>query len=219
MVWIGSIYEGATTQVTRRTRYSSGWETTFNKYGANVESPTEYNSIVTWSENSVNKLYRPWSSIRTLSTVGKSVQLTNNISSSEYAVAYRQTSPYDFQTSPNVLTLAKVNSVINQCGREEIITKGEAEFYFILGDVMVGSNVIQFVDIPDTSTLLGTNDLNQYMETNSFQINSTSNFYLSLAYGSPDTVKALNELQGNYSLNYKVELVDAATNEIIGVMK
>ena len=219
LVWIGSIYEGATTQVTRRTRYSSGWATTFNKYGANVESPTEYNSIVTWSENSVNKLYRPWSSVRTLSTVGKSVQLTNNISGSEYAVAYRQTSPYDFQTSVNVISLAKENSIINKCGREGVAKKGDAEFYFILGDVMAGSDVIQFVDIPDTSTLLSTNDLNQYMETNSFQINSTSNFYLSLAYGSPDTVKALNELQGNYSLNYKVELVDAVTNVIIGILK
>ena len=57
------------------------------------------------------------------------------------------------------------------------------------------------------------------METNSFQVNNNSNFYFSLAYGSADTVKALNELQGNNGLSYKLELVDAITNEVIGVLK
>ena len=49
-----------------------------------------------------------------------------------------RTSPYDFQTSVNVINLAKENSIINQCGREGIVRKGDAEFYFILGDVIIG---------------------------------------------------------------------------------
>ena len=218
MVWVGAIYQGATTQVTKRSRISSGWTSTFGKYGSNVSSPTEYNSIITWSESNANKLYRPWSSIRTLSTSGNSIHLTNSVSNTQYAVTYRQYSPYDFQTSPDVLSLAKQNNIVNQCGREGIVRKGEAEFYFILGDVLVNDEIIKFVNIPDSIVEITDQQLNSYMETNPFTINSSSNFYFSLGYGSPDTVKALTELQGNYNLNHSVELVDAVTNNVIAIV-
>ncbi|MDP2363058.1 MAG: hypothetical protein Q8M94_04730, partial [Ignavibacteria bacterium] len=176
LVWIGSIYQGATTRVFRRSGSisRSTWGS-FEIYGTNADSPTEYNSRVVWSENNVNKLYHPWKGFRTLNTVGKAIQLSTG--TSMYAVAYRQFSPFDFTISQDIETLPKLNSFVNKCGRQGIVAKGEAEFYFVLGDVMFGSDVIGFVDIPDTTTLLNTNDLNVYMETNSFSLDGTSDFY------------------------------------------
>ncbi|MCW8805841.1 MAG: T9SS type A sorting domain-containing protein [Ignavibacteriaceae bacterium] len=215
LVYVGSLYQSATTQVTKRSRSSSSWGT-FAKYGANVNSPTEYNSIIVWSEGNANKLYRPWSSIRTLSTFGQYVQMSNG-SSSMYAIAFKQyTSPSYFQTSPNLVTLPKVNSLINECGREGIVAKGEAEFYFILGDVIVDNEVINFPEVEDTTNIANTNELNLYMKTNSFSINESSEFSFSIAYGAVDSLKALNELTGESRIHFSLELIDASTNEIIG---
>jgi hypothetical protein len=219
LVWVGSTYQGATTQVTVRSKGSGGWLANFWKYGANVNSPTcipsDISGNIVWSEGNANKYYRPYSIIRILSTVGQYVQISNGTSSLN-AVAYRQYSPYDFQTSPNLLTLPKINSAINKCGREEIIAKGEAEFYFILGDIFVGDEVINFPLITDTTNITNTEELNEYMQTNTFTINESSNFTFSIAYGVADSLKALNELTGGSLVQFNIELVDGITNELIG---
>ncbi len=214
LVWIRSNYEGATTSVSRRTRTGS-WGS-FTIYGTNVESPTEYNSRVVWSENNVNKLYHPWKGFKTLSTIGKSVQLSTG--TAMYAVAYRQTSPFDFQITQNIETLPKMDFMVNQCGREGIVAKGEAEFYFILADAMVNSEVIKFEDIDDTTIITNINELNQYLSTKTFSLNEGSIFNFSVAYGVNDSIKALNELNNGSNLEFKLELVDAITNEILGVL-
>ena len=213
IVWVRSIYEGATTQVSRRTRSSGVWGS-FTIYGSNVESPTEYNSRVVWSENNVNKLYHPWKGIKTLSTIGKSVQLSTG--NSMYAVAYRQFSPFDFQTSQDVETLPKINSLVNQCGRKAIIANGDAEFYFILADVIVDNEVIKFEEVKETTVPKNINELNSYLATNSFSLSEASSFSFSLACGAADTLKAANKLKGSLLVQFKVELVDANTNTILG---
>src|SRR3990172_617558 len=213
IVWVRSIYEGATTQVSRRTRSSGVWGS-FTIYGSNVESPTEYNSRVVWSENNVNKLYHPWKRIKTLSTIGKSVQLSTG--NSMYAVAYRQFSPFDFQTSQDVETLPKINSLVNQCGRKGIIANGDAEFYFILADVIVDNEVIKFEEVKETTVPKNINELNSYLATNSFSLSEASSFSFSLACGAADTLKAANKLKGSLLVQFKVELVDANTNTILG---
>jgi hypothetical protein len=212
LVWVGSTYFGATTRVFRRVRIRSNWGS-FTIYGTNAESPTEYNSRVVWSEGNVNKLYHPWKGFRTLSTVGKSVQLSTG---TMYAVAYRQFSPYDFTTSQDIETLTKLNSFVNECGREAIVRKGEAEFYFIIGDVFVDNEIINYSELEDTTIITSTDDLNLYMKTNTFSINESSDFTFSIAYGAVDSLKALNELTGGSSIQFKLELVDAATNEVVG---
>jgi hypothetical protein len=216
LVWIGSIYQSATTQVTKRSKTYSGWSSTFGKYGSNVNSPTEYNSIIVWSEGNVNMLYRPWSSIRTLSTVGKYVQLS--YWGSMYAVAHRQYSPYDFQTSPNVISIPKENTVVNKCGREVIIRRGDTEFYFTLADVIVNNEVIKFTEVEDTSTFVNINRVNQYFVTNSFSLYETSNLSFSIAFGTTDSVQATTELKNRSSIQFKLELVDANTNVVLSLI-
>jgi len=162
----------------------------------------------------VNKLYHPWKGIKTLSTIGKSVQLSTG--NSMYAVAYRQFSPFDFQTSQDVETLPKINSLVNQCGRKAIIANGDAEFYFILADVIVDNEVIKFEEVKETTVPKNINELNSYLATNSFSLSEASSFSFSLACGAADTLKAANKLKGSLLVQFKVELVDANTNTILG---
>jgi thermolysin len=220
LVWEGRIYYGSEAgQTTAISRSSGGWGTSFNKYGSNVNSPTSYNGIVTWSEGTQNftdKMFR-WGSIKTLSTTGKYLQLSNGPdANSMYAVSLNNTSPYTFQTTPNVGSISKAAQAVNHSGRQGIIKKGNTEFYFTLADVSVDNEPVAFKQSPENVDVKSNTDFNSYLTTDQFNISDDSKISFSLSYGFIDSLASLSELKNDSELEFYVELVDVNSNEVIG---
>lgn len=101
-------------------------------------------------------------------------------------------------------------------GRSGLASINDIEFIFEIGDILVGDSVIRFIEIPDTLVYNSTNELNQHTRTNNFTLTPNTNFYFSNIYhvvqkSDPDT--ALVSID---AVNFKVELVNASTNQVVG---
>ena len=216
LVWVGANYLGATKKVYKRTRGTSSWGG-FTICGNEIESPTEYNGIIVWSEpNWVNKMFR-WGSIKTLPTIGKYIQASNGPSAnSMYAVVHRNVSPFEFQTTQSLGSLPKI--IISNSGREGIISKGNAEFGFVIADVTCNGDVVAFENVNDTTVIANIGDLNNYLYTTTFTPNEVSDLVFSIAYGTNDSLEAINALTDGSNISFTLELVDANTNEIISTL-
>ena len=163
--------------------------------------------------------------ITTLSnTSGKDFQLSNGITPSQMrAIAFNSASQPYFFTNQNLypqgqgseLTKSASNSISQ--GREGVIIKDSAQFFFVVGDVKCDNNNIEFIPIVDTTRFHTLGEMNNYLITNPIQVNDNSNLCYSVDYGITDSLKALNALKGNSKINFKVEILDALTNEIIRV--
>ena len=223
IVWVGKRYIGAwEIRTVRRVKSALGWGATFDKYGNNVASPTtayvNSNDITAWSENngSANKFWR-WGSIRSFGTMGKDIQLSNAPDlNSMYAVGFRLISPYYFYVTPSVGSIAKENLIVNNSGREGIIKKAEAEFYFIIGDVSADNQTINFTEFDNDIQFENTSQLNDALVSNSFDLTDNSNLVLSVAFGTKDSASAVNSLSSTDQLTFKIQLIDEMTGELLG---
>ena len=119
-------------------------------------------------------------------------------------------------TGNNYLGKITENDTILTFGRSGVASLNDIEFVFEIGDIIVGDSIIKFIQIPDTLAYTSTNELNQHTRTNNFTLNPETNFYFSNIYyvvqkSSPDTALTTTD-----AVNFKAELVNAATNQIIG---
>jgi hypothetical protein len=107
-------------------------------------------------------------------------------------------------------------------GRRAVISKGGAEFYADINNILLKNNPVKFVNsngaiIIDT-VLAGTKDkLNNSMQSEPFLIDQNSDLYFDVDYGPADSSRALKAFNndGEY-INYKVQLVDNTTGEVLG---
>jgi len=116
----------------------------------------------------------------------------------------------------NYLGKITENDTILTFGRSGVASINDIEFVFEIGDIIVGDSIIKFIQITDTLAYTSTNELNQHTRTNNFTLNPETNFYFSNIYyvvqkSSPDTALTTTD-----AVNFKAELVNAATNQIIG---
>jgi hypothetical protein len=101
-------------------------------------------------------------------------------------------------------------------GRTGIVSINGVEFIFNTGDVVVDNSVIGFIEKPDTIEYHSYSDLNQYTRTENFQLNGSSQFYFSNLYYVLNKELADTSLGETQSVNFKVELVNANTNQSAG---
>jgi hypothetical protein len=59
-------------------------------------------------------------------------------------------------------------------GREGVIYKDSAQFYFAVGDIILNNQSIDFVDLPDTVFIVDNEMLNQYLYSVPFEVNNNS---------------------------------------------
>ncbi|MDP2301526.1 MAG: T9SS type A sorting domain-containing protein, partial [Ignavibacteria bacterium] len=151
-----------------------------------------------------------------LNIKGKDVQLSNGkTESTMYALAFNtKVQPYYMQTE-RVYTNPK--PIYADEKREGVVSEEQAQVYFNVGDVVVDEKKIGFVEIPDTASVTNQQTANQYLVSEPFSLNDNSEFFYSVKYGLTDSLSALSMLNGTKSLTFKVELLDAQTNEILGV--
>ncbi len=217
----------------------------FLKVGSNinyVHSNSANNStektVMSWSQDgSVTKWIKrtypvsggtQYSAPTNLSHTGINSQVTNgtdykymcaNIFRSAAPLYYFTKSTTDFsvlQEQGVELNKITVDDTIVTFGRSGVAEINGVEFVFEIGDIVVGDSVIKFIDKPDTIVYASSNELNDFTRTNNFTLTPQTNFYFSNIYyvvqkSDPDTALSTNDV-----VNFKVELVNSVTNNIIG---
>jgi hypothetical protein len=155
---------------------------------------------------------------------GKDVQLTSGIDGSNNLTHLRalglnyNSAPYFFQASAQIIGgLQKENKTKIKHAREGIVYKEKGTFYFSIGDISVDGTDIEFVEFPDSVIINNINQFNSYLETKPFSINNQAEFYYSVQYGVTDSALAVHVLNAADIVNYQVELIDALTNEVLGI--
>jgi hypothetical protein len=156
--------------------------------------------------------------VGTINIKGKDVQLSNGTTETTmYALAFNTAAlPYYMQAAQVDFNQQPIAEEIEE-EREGIVGDEEAQIYFSVGDASVDNEQISFVEIPDTVSITSQQTVNQYLVSEPFSLTDNSEFFYSVKYGLTDSLAALSMLSGNKSVTFKVELLDAVTNEILGV--
>ncbi|MGB8294403.1 MAG: T9SS type A sorting domain-containing protein, partial [Polyangia bacterium] len=159
----------------------------------------------------------------TLNTTGQDIQLSNGPSSSSmYVSSYSPFSlPYYFNTSQslNAGGLSKENSNQEFYIRGISLKRGALGLSYFFEDLVVDGNSIDFVDAPDSTDYGILGNVNKVFVTKPFAINSNSNFSFTEYSGFADSTVAAQVLGTSGYAAYKVELVDNATNAVIGTIR
>jgi hypothetical protein len=162
------------------------------------------------------------SSVRTLGTSGKYVQAGNgagsDLSNMYVSSFYPFTSPYSFGTSGTLGPLSKANPVF-VTGRGFEIDNGDATFSYRLEGLSIDGMSIGFVDAPDTADYGKIEVLNNALVTEPFQINADVNVVFTERSGFADSAAAVDKLGEEGQIQYKVEIIDDATGQVIGTVK
>ncbi|MFI5405939.1 MAG: matrixin family metalloprotease, partial [Nitrososphaerales archaeon] len=217
--WFGS--NGGSKQVVTYFNYQ------FYIFGTNLSSHSmsvtdDGKSIITYGDQngSNNKFRQIWyfTLDKNLNTTGKQTHLSNGSSlSNMYAMSFQNaTLPYSFSMSANLGSLPKVTETPISSGRKGIVAGDSTEFYFVLGDVTLNGNVINYIPTgrnPDFSRI---DTLNYFLSTEQFRLNNSSEFGFSIQYGVTDSLKAVQELSENEYVKFKLQLVDAITDQVLG---
>jgi hypothetical protein len=216
------VYLGGETKVFFRSKTNSVWSA-FNSYGSNANTVSiNRNSNNTfafaWSEGSsnVNKFVRSdhLSDVFTTNTTGRHLQVGNysNLNNMRLNSFKTSTSPYSFSLSNAFLVTA--HNVTSE--RQGIIVRDSTVFYFSIGDILINGELAYFVDLPEELNVEDKETLNSYLISESFNLTDYSTFYYGVQYGVNDSALAAEALSGGGFVNYKVELVDDQTGEILG---
>ncbi|MDP2365212.1 MAG: T9SS type A sorting domain-containing protein, partial [Ignavibacteria bacterium] len=151
--------------------------------------------------------------------IGNALQIANGANfATQFACVYNSTVlPYQFSISDPVSILGKetfANNISN--GREGIVTKDSAHYFFTLGDVIVNGFIHDFTPIDDTIIFTNNNTLNNYLISEPFELSNESTFSYSVQYGVTDSTIASEVLGLEDYIEFKVQLVDDLTNEVLG---
>jgi hypothetical protein len=180
-----------------------------------------------WSEKNThsNKFTDNYtlSSIYNFNRTGDYIQI-NNGSSRDFMFGnvFNNTAlPYAFSLTPSIGSFyspSKVSALNNiASGREGVVYKDESQFYFTIGDIMADNQLIDFEDIPDTLSVNTKELLNTYLISKPIELNNNSDFTYCIQYGISDSAAAVNVMGENDFINFKVELIDALTGEVLGI--
>jgi hypothetical protein len=182
------------------------------------------NNYGTWTNKSIRfQNYIPSSStLQTLSTAGKYVQLANSVTSSlsnmYVSSFYSFSTPYSFATSGQLGPLNKGASEM-VTGRGFVINKGDMSFTYRLEGLNVDGVNIGFVDASDTADYSNITNLNNVLITQPFEIESNSKVTFIERSGFADSTLAVKAFYKDGFIRYRIELIDEGTGKVIGTIK
>jgi hypothetical protein len=200
------------------------------EFGSNVACPTITNASnngyrISWSQFE-NGAWNDYWVDNTLSADnimqitnghGKYFALTNGQDNVD-ARAIVQTgsaAPYVFETLPLVSGIQQPVAASAGIQGNVYYDDGSA-FFFSLGDISVDGAPAYFVPVDPTVSFNSAENLNQYTVSKNFYLTGGSNFLYSVHYGATALpFQGTLFPYGNY-LNFKVELLDALTDEVLG---
>jgi len=243
LVWIGSRENvaygpGSQSLYTKKVLFkfkmnSYSWSNLY-VYGDNVENvningaaDTKYSFA--WSQSTGSSFVNKYVSsndneipatIITLSTTGRDIQVNNGATLNDmFANSFQsQSVPYSFSLSENLSGgLSKQTGLSIYKGREGVVVKDTAQFYFAVGDINLNGENIDFVDVDDTVDINNLQTLNNYLISQPFAVNDNSTLTYGVQYGITDSASSVVALSDGSTINFKVELVDNQTGEVIGL--
>jgi len=229
LCWVGSDYSGTSKRVVFRDPENLYQFWTFGNLVASPSiNKTDGNSayFIGWSDGNGSSFkivdsHLSYAYIKTLTGLqGSAMQLSNGSGANTmYAMTfYNGGLPYALTQSNSLVSysMSKENTNSNiASGRAGIVMKGEGEFSFMLGDIEVNSEKIRFKKLSDTLTIPSKDVFNTLVESDPFELKENSSFTYSVEYGVTDSALAAQALQNVENVKFKVELIDAATNQII----
>ncbi len=215
--------------------------TDINFVNNNSALGTDERTVIIWSEGTTNPVTKwmrrdgtAYSTPRTLSNSGFQSQLCSGTNFQTMSAMvfkdnrvphssdphYFLKSTTDFSTLEEEggggLNKISVEDTIVTFGRRGVASINDIEFVFEIGDILVGDSIIKFVVIPDTISYSSANELNAHTRTSNFTLTPSTNFYFSNIYyvvAKSDPETALSETD---AVNFKAELVNAATDQVVG---
>ena len=197
-----------------------------NVNSININKATDNDFVFAWAftDENINNMYIRGSNpnmIKSSNTNGYYVQVNNaDDFNSCFIMSYNvHTSPFYFIQSNSIGSLGKENFVNNNFGRIGVVSKGKTKFNFALRDIKVDGVNIGFEPIPDSIIINPPNggnlNLNKYLVTEPFSISNNTRLEFTVQYSVSDSVKSKSLLKGNKFVQFKVDLIDAQTQQII----
>lgn len=150
---------------------------------------------------------------------GRSMQMNNGgTKDNMYLMAFEGSSfPYVFRQSQAIGTIQWNKTKSFMEGRIASIKKSNAHFFFTLGDVSAENIPVSFMDVKDSLKIKNMKDLNRYLQTEPFMLKDNSEFLFSVRYGVMDSIKASHDLKEGEKVSFRVELIDAEKDSVIGL--
>jgi len=199
----------------------------FKSFGENVSSVNinrcNTRWTLAWARNNalpIQYIDSRGNLIRQINLNGKDVQISNGILPEDmFALAFNTKSlPYTINIKPIYPRYIPEEIVTTTKSREGIVTKDNGQIFYSFGEIEVDGNKIDFVEMSDTVKINTINDANRYLISQPFYVEDNSEFYYSIKFGISDSTAVKEALADNEFVNFKIELIDANTNEILGVL-
>ncbi len=189
-------------------------------------------SILTWSE--MNGQYSKYVKRNSDGTYGTITNLTSNgiqtmASNADYfsnieVMVFNNTTtaPYLLNKCTNNFSLVPLAKAVEtetidiSYGRSGVVEKNNIEFLFNIGEVMLDGQAIRFVNRIDTLPVNSVEEFNEFARTESFSLNSQSELIFSNYYYVVNPSLADSVLTDIFDVNFKCELVNSATNQVVG---
>ncbi len=203
--------------------YTWAFGTEVQSVNINRSGNTGY--VIAWSQkpgsNFENKFVKntSFSSIKTFNTTGRDIQINEGTSYNDmYCNSFSSLGlPYSFNLSQSVGSIQKENSRLHvSSGREGVINRDSSAIYFTLGDIEVNDQKIEFTEIIDNAPITNFELLNQNLVSEEFTLADNAHFSYSVQYGVLQKGESPS-LSGNEYVKFTVLLIDALTNEVIGL--
>ena len=177
---------------------------------------SQNNSTVKFADNSLKNIYE------IIGITGKDVQISNgNGKTNMFANIFKAASqPYFFTMSNNLnyyYSPHKSNGMLVSSGRTGVIRKNGGEVYFALGDITVNNQKVEFVECSPETDISNISELNQYLETEPFEVTDNSGFEYTVQYGIVDTLLSSGMFGQGEQVRFKVELIDNNSGDLLGV--
>jgi len=158
-----------------------------------------------------------------LNSTGKDMQMHNSWDFTEqHGITLSTASPYSFLTTSPVQPpsgggkeLDKKGSVPILTGRMGVVTINDAQFHFMMGDILVNGQPIGFKQMYDTTTINSQEDIQLFLISDAFSLTNGVEFMYGVQFGVTDTVSARETLCEGSNVRFIVELIDATTGTVI----
>ena len=208
-------------------RVVTWWNHQFYIFGTNVSSHSiratdDGRNIIAYGDNdgANNKFAHIWwyQMYKNLNTVGEQIHLSNGSSMDYmYAMSFQNDNlPYSFSMSDDLGSLQKTTANPISSGREAIVSGDSSQFYFVLGDVKINNDVVNYIETGRNPDFRNLDTLNYYLSTKQFRVTNSSQFSFAIQYGVTDSLKAAEEFDDDEYVKFKLQLIKANNGEVLG---
>jgi len=217
-----------------RVRSVSGWGSfhivndDIRKSVVNATTGSDHKAVIAYVMKNGNNRYiiysgdnSSYSSPAALNPAGTDIHLSNAVNINDIkAVTFNNSISLPYMLHKSTMSLSKeAQTILYTSVRRGVITKGDMEFVFEIGDVMLDGRNIQFKEFPDSISINTLHDLNNITRTKDMDLDKSSELLFSHKYYVVNEDKADKLLSEKDEVKFRVELVRSSDDYVCGVVK